>query len=79
MWLCERAILTPKTDHTYVVSHTLLKSFENTEYQYKSVGIVVQTYDARPYPVEFLIHSSHLVYHLTHLSKWDKVACESLT
>ena len=53
-WLGERAILTPKNDQASTINDTLLNSFEETEYLYKSVDTVLHIDNAIHYPVEFI-------------------------
>ncbi|XP_029348486.1 thyrotropin-releasing hormone-degrading ectoenzyme-like [Acyrthosiphon pisum] len=52
--LCERAILTPKNNRAAVINEILLKSFKETDMEYKSIDMVLKSDDTVHYPVEFL-------------------------
>lgn len=53
-WVCERAILTTKTDQAAAINECILSGIEGNEVVHTSINTVVEQDDATHYPVEFL-------------------------
>lgn len=54
IWMCERAILTPKNEQAVAINRHLLDGIEGENVIYNSINTVIDQGSATVYPVEFL-------------------------
>jgi len=69
-WLCGRAILTSKNDRAAVINEIFLKSFKETEMEYKSIDMGLKTEDIYWLTIHCCTESFSVYFNITMIIKF---------